>query len=253
MEIALVSNDALPVEDFAYYWRACAIQLTRDFWPAWRNHLPVPAAANWPVVGYTKTTNLTAETYHPIVCVKDIDDPGTLGDHSGFRDVGVAFGRWRPDSTVASHEVMELAADPYCDVWKPFGDDGSVEACEVSDRTQFDHYAIDVDIAGDVRTVMVSNFLYPAAFGIGNGTKYDHMGLLSSPQENRGYAIVRRPGGAIDYVFASTYTEAQKQAIYAKASQPLSRTAQRIAKAAGEAAKRASDATTEMMRRKRGG
>lgn len=236
MEIALLRMDAMPPADFAFLAGACAIQLEKHIMPIWGPYLQVEPDIHWPVVAYDHQHNLKPGFHHPLICVGKIDDPGILGDHSGMRATNTAFGRFKPDSTVASHECGEMRADPFCSWWVPIpGRDGDVEACEISDRVEGDTYPIDVTIGNETRAIQVSNWLYPEAFGIvthrtisdGFRRQYDHMGLLTRPEENRGYRIVRHPDGSIENEFADQMGAAARERVIAKLGDPRSRAAQR--------------------------
>lgn len=211
-EIALVNAaGAWDPADFAFAAEAAQIQLVRDFEPAWRGFLPQPDE-EMVVVGYTRTDDMAPGSFFAIEVLAALDDPGVLGDHSGIAELDQAFGRTLPDSTVASHEVLEMRADRYADRWVRLPS-GIVVALEVCDPTENDTYEIAVTIAGQTRQVAVQNFVYPAWFGEDAGEKYDHMGLCKAPGENRGYLIVENADGTTSNVFADSMPEARKEQI----------------------------------------
>lgn len=145
------------------------------------------------------------------------DQAGYLGWHDVMKN-GVAFGRafWGPVkdsggtllegadslSAVISHEALEMLGNPYVN-WGAFMPDGDIDAMELADRTQGDHY----DIGG----VTVSNFLGPRAFRDGIGP-YDYLQLLKSPWEVRpgGYAIRMKPSGEVYNVWGEAVPEWKK-------------------------------------------
>lgn len=231
-ELAFINPGVMDAESFAFAWRACAIQWREHIVPAWRGFLPVPATERYPVSGFTDSSQLVPGSHWPLQIVKSTGDPGVLGDHTGLRALWRAFGRSIPDSVTMSHE-LEMGVDPFLDAWAPMPGTDDMEAVEICDRVQFDSYPITVDIGGQKRDVMVSNFLYPAAFGYesedGHG-RLDHMNLLTSPADNRGYRIVRRADGRIENHFARSLTVEQCDGIAFKSTRdPMSRTARRFA------------------------
>ncbi len=156
-----------------------------------------------------------------------LDRPGFLGDHAGIALTDTAFGRSLPDPVTMSHEALELAADPYGDRWVRL-QDGTVVAFEVADMVERDTYMIAVTIGGETRDVAVSNFAYPAWFGMATPwARYDHMGLCSGPGENRGYLIIANEDGSTTNVFARTASEGYKASVMGKLLRP-SRTSQRF-------------------------
>lgn len=96
-------------------------------------------------------------------------------------------------STTASHEVLELLADPDMSLYVlVFGSGGShLYAYEVCDPVQDDRHAYTID------RVRVSDFLYPAWFESFRGrrsTRFDHAGACDRPLQilAGGYATVTR-------------------------------------------------------------
>lgn len=116
------------------------------------------------------------------------DQPGALGYHDETPDGlpcakvfplldagdGVAW------SVTASHEILELLADPLLGVCFQ-SPDGRVWAGEVCDAVEADHYEID--------GVAVSNFVLPSYFQPPKNVKrFDFLGLCTEP-------LQIRPGG----------------------------------------------------------
>lgn len=214
-EICLINAaGAWDPADFAFAAEAAQIQLKRDFEPAWRGFLPQPDE-EMVVVGYTRTEDMAPGSFFAIEVLAALDDPGTLGDHGGIAELDQAFGRTLPDSTVATHEVLEMRADRYGDRWVRLPS-GIVCALEVADPVEDDTYEIEATVGHVTRSVKVSNFVYPAWFGEGAGQKYDHMGLCKSPGENRGYLIVENADGTTSNVFADRMPEERKDLIEAR-------------------------------------
>lgn len=196
-EVVFINPGVMDATDFAFAWRAVAKQVRDHFLPAWSGHLYVWDAANWPVSGFTDAKDLVPGSHFPIQVVASTGEPGILGDHTGLRVLWKAFGRTTPDPVTMSHEALELLGNPFLDFWVPWIDPAMMEAGEMVDRVEHDWYPVSVTIGGETRSVPVSNFLYPAAFGLAPGPRYDHMELLASRFENRGYAILRDSAGRV--------------------------------------------------------
>lgn len=227
-EIAFIRNGCMDAADFAFAWRAVAIQFERHFLPAWRGFLRVPEAAEWTISGYAEATQLIPGSHFPVLCVKSTGDAAVLGDHTGLKELWRAFGRSKPDPVTFSHEGLELPGDPWVNWWIKIPGTDDYEAGEVVDRVEGDTYTIEVDIAGEKRIVPVSNFLLPAAFGMGAGMPpYDWLGLLERPDQNRGYRIVRKADGSVVNEFAARGRDFAA-AVESKRLDPLSRTARRF-------------------------
>ncbi|MDQ1519474.1 MAG: hypothetical protein QOI55_547, partial [Actinomycetota bacterium] len=143
------------------------------------------------------------------VFARDIlDNDGTWTD--GANSVSVA----------ASHEVVELLADPVCNHYVD-GLDGYMYALEVADPTEGDSYTI-----GDVA---VSNFVYPEywnPWAKHENTKFDHLDLITRPFEVRenGYAV-RYRGEKEDTIWGPAYP---KWRIKMKTTKPHRRTRIRL-------------------------
>jgi len=224
-EIALVnSTGAMDPATFAFTAEAIRIQIERDFLPAWRDYMPVKRPLT--VVGYNSTKDLAPGSFSPIVVKALLDRQGVLGDHVGTSDGDVASGRSLPLSHVMSHEALELACDPYTDRWLRLPS-GMVVALEICDMVENDTYAIEASIAGQTRSVSVSNFAHPAWFGEGIG-RLDQMGLCTLPEENRGYLIVRNGDGSTSNVFAATASAAYRARVEKKAQLAQTRTTERL-------------------------
>ena len=226
-EIAFINGaDAQDAVDFAFTVEAMRIQFSRDFLPHWSGFLPIPRQLV--VTGYDSATNLAPGSFWPIEVVADLNDPSILGDHGGFEATGTAWGRSLPRSHTESHELLEMAGDPFSNRWVRLPS-GTVVALEVADPVQSDSYWINATVAGQTRRIEVSNFVLPAWFGEGRG-QLDFLNKCSLAGENRGYVIVQGPDGTTSNVFASTSIEAQRAEIVAKQENPLTRVARRLAR-----------------------
>ena len=142
----------------------------------------------------------------PLYFVGKLDDPEALAYHT--TDAGFAVGYVGRDiilenggtytsgasslSAAASHELLELLADAFCDFYAlltarlaslriaKLGDEDALVALEVADPVQGDAYG-DLAPGG----VAVSNFVTPEWFRDGESfvVGFDHMGNLSFPGE----------------------------------------------------------------------
>lgn len=127
-----------------------------------------------------------------------LDVPGALGFHDDV--LGVIFSRVMsgPGWTVTlSHEILEETLNPTCEDFAPFND-GREQAREACDRVEGDTYRIG--------TVLVSNFLLPAAFEADSAGPWDKLVQLKKwdGMTGGGYVIVRSPDGSETDVFADT-------------------------------------------------
>lgn len=150
-------------------------------------------------------TNTPPRSARVIALVDTADDPEALGYHTEVGAIQSGVVGCKPEldqgarpltgpysvSSVLSHEVLEMAVDPRCNLWADTGK-GFLVAYEVGDPVQSDHY----DIGG----VTVSNFVYPAWFdpNTPRGTKLDRLGTLRTPftMSKGGYWIQMRNGQA---------------------------------------------------------
>jgi hypothetical protein len=167
---------------------ALNVQVNRDFTKAWGVDCVVqaipkgkkPPAGSWWLVLLDNSDVADALGYHDLT-----NENLPLGKVfvETSRSVGDAW------SVTASHELLEMLADPY--LWDTVGpySGGKLYAKEVCDPCEAQEYDID--------GVKVSDFVYPAYFGTGPGTKLNHMA------QNGGQAITKPltllPGGYLSY------------------------------------------------------
>lgn len=200
MKIAVVNKSTLVSEaDAKLMTKAVALQVRRDFAPAWEIKVPR--------VKYAKTDVDLAPDYLRVVLFDDSDAAGALGYHDDGPDgrpyarvfcrdsikySGVLQGVYSV-AVVLSHEVLELIGDPQVNLWAD-APNGVSYAYEVCDPVQGDSY--DVDVNGVA--VSVSNFVTPAWFdGIPvPGSKFDQLGKVdgSFKMADGGYTISRSHG-----------------------------------------------------------
>lgn len=129
-------------------------------------------------------------------------------------------------TVAASHELVEMLADPLCVCYATSSDPQTLYALEPADATEDD------SLAFEVQGFKMSNFCYPAWFDVTAasrpGTKFDHLGVITRPFEihSGGYAITLK-GGAYDQIFGST----SKAAAFAKEDRRGHRSEVRAARA----------------------
>jgi hypothetical protein len=173
--------------------KALTIQVERDFAPAWG------------VRPRRVTVGGRGDKLHLFDSSGQADDYGWhIVDDNGdpyahvFADVSIRAGStWVGGSdaisVTASHEVLEMLADPaaneYC-----FDGFHSLWSREVCDAVQSNAYRI---VAGGMR-VAVSNFVLPAFFNPWSDGPYDYLGVLDEPFSlaRGGYAVLERAGGS---------------------------------------------------------
>ena len=98
-------------------------------------------------------------------------------------------------ASAASHEALEMAADPAVNLWFPTARIPKI-ALECCDPAQGDTYDID--------GVDVSDFVLPAWFDLASSGPFDQLRLCTAAQQVRpgGYSILQAPDGTTSDVFA---------------------------------------------------
>lgn len=194
------------------------------------------------VIFYADPTQVPAGSY-VIGIFQDADQPGALGYHTedqnssgGVSVYGKVFtsvtlsqpgaqvlGGLVSLTSVLSHEVLELIADPHVNSWCDT-DSNILVALEVCDPVESDVYF------GKPSGTTVSNFVLPAWFDAQNARgPFDHLGRLTGPfSMTKGGYLIERAGGPEQQAVArygDDYPEWRKPG---KLS-PFARTAQRLA------------------------
>jgi len=196
---AQVKHEELSTSDAEAWCEAANVYVREEVWDAWGAVLN----RNPPnFIYYGRGLNLPMslpEGPAGILVIKSKSpDPSTGGFHYvlGKMPAGRSYlSSSGPDETFC-HEAGEMAVNPLLNLWYP-GPKGYDYSGEVNDPVQGPDYKKTVKVFGRSLEVVCPNFVYPAYFGIGNGTKYDHMGVLKAPFSLTpgGYQIARLVNG----------------------------------------------------------
>jgi hypothetical protein len=198
MQFAVVNRSkSLDSRDVEFMVVACQAQAV-EFCTA--IGLDPPAAAL-----YSDVSKLPLDDVWICEITDSLDEPGALGYHSEFgnRPFIRVLAQGPQTSITLSHEFLELLGDPTCDRWAKRGD-GTEVAVEVCDPVEGDSYPQLAEVAGEGRTVEVSNYVLGSWFDPAGVEPYDRMGNLSAPfgMTTGGYMVVLDRGGNETEVFA---------------------------------------------------
>jgi len=198
VEFAVVnSSKHLADRDVEFMVAACQAQAV-EFCRAWM--LDPPAAAL-----YRSLDGLPADDIYVVGIVDDLDEPGALGYHAdvGDRPCIRVLAQGPQTSVTLSHEFLELLFDPTCDRWVPKGD-GTEIAAEVCDPVEGDSYPVLAEVAGEGRTVELSDYVLPPYFDRTQQGPTSRTGLPLEPFGIRagGYQVVLGRDGKETDVFA---------------------------------------------------
>lgn len=226
MQFAVVnSSKALSSSDVEFFVVACAQQLV-EFAAAW-NIDP------WAAAFYSDVTNLPQDDIVIAWIVDALDEPDALGYHSvfGSRPYVKVLAQGPATSVTLSHEFLETIADPTADRWMPKGD-GTEVAVEVCDPVEGDVYPQVAEVAGEGRTVDVSDYVLPPYFdrSLSGATSRTGLPLVPFGIRPGGYQVVLGRDGNESQVFA--HIRACGDGIYAAAAKrrrPDSRLSRRLA------------------------
>jgi hypothetical protein len=155
--------------------KAIQVQITRDFFPVWGINAQLDlydvhrSFDQWQLVFLDDADQANALGYHSLT------SEGMPLARVFVRTTMEAGLRW---SVVASHEILEILVDPYCEL-TAFNQDtentGIMLAYEVCDP-------VESDITGyDIGEIRVSNFVLPTWFQPGHTGLVDFLGQLSGP------------------------------------------------------------------------
>ena len=225
MEISFSSeHSSISQRNLAFQAMAVDIQMRRDFAPAW-------GFEPWPCSAYLSITGLDKSLYHPVFFMDNIGD-NALGFHDDL--LNYIYSRVMTpvdpnDASTASHEAVEMRADPDCSLYAMMAD-GREVAVETGDPVEADSYVIPVTLVGETRGIWVSNFVLPSYFIPDSPGPWDHLGQLTGSAPHMtpgGYVILRDPAsGEVSNVFAD---RRGARSLSMKRGDPLSRTGRRLA------------------------
>lgn len=202
-QIAVVDlSTMVSPSDLLDIWIACVKQLREEACPAWK--IPVPNCS------FVNSESEAPAGFELIVMADTSDTAGAAGYHDvtpAGRPYAKAFFDGGVPSVTLSHELLEMAWDPYCNLYLP-SPDGFGYAREACDAVEADTYQID--------GITVSDFVYDAFFDAESAGPYDRLGLITKPFETRpgGYQI--RDSG--EPVWGAGYPEHKKALKRHKAS-----------------------------------
>lgn len=216
MLIAVLNRSGLVSEAQAVAMtHAVSKQIRHDAAPAWEARAPH-------VHYFTDIVNVPNDA--AIVTIRDSAEvPGALGDHDqddAGRPRGEVLVRPILDnggsvlgnadvtvSSVLSHEVLELWADPYIVTWDQ-GWDGTLWARELCDAVESDSYYLETRSS---EVVLVSNFLLREWFTSDpprGTTHFDWLGKLNAPfSMTPGGYVIKMTGGVVSQEFGAEYPE----------------------------------------------
>jgi hypothetical protein len=198
MQFAVVnSSKSLDSRDVEFMVAACQAQAV-EFCAA--IGLDAPAAAL-----YSDVSKLPVDDVWIVEITDSLDEPGALGYHSDVsnRPFIRVLAQGPQTSITLSHEFLELLGDPTCDRWAKRGD-GTEVAVEVADPVEGDSYPVLAEVAGEGRTVEVSNYVLGSWFDPAGTAPFDRLGRLTAPftMTPGGYMVVLDRGGNESEVFA---------------------------------------------------
>lgn len=198
MQFAVLnSSKTLDDRDVEFMVAACQAQAV-EFCAAWS--LDPPAAAL-----YSDVSQLPVDDVYIVEITDTLDEPGALGYHAdvGDRPYIRVLAQGPATSITLSHEFLELLGDPTCDRWATRGD-GTEVAVEVCDPVQGDSYPVVAEVAGEGRTVEVSDYVLPPYFNRSQTGPTSRTGLPLAPFGLRagGYQVVLGRDGNETEVFA---------------------------------------------------
>lgn len=197
MHHAVLDLSDVTTKDVVFAVEAINRQLREHWAPAYEVEPPVVAV-------YRSVTELPAGALC-VVVITDSVPPGELGDHDALRTARVLF-RSNPNWVQTfSHEILEMAGNLDCNLWLPHPSrPGFKLAREMCDPCQAGQYPVTVEILGESRTLMVSDFCMPGYWVHGAPPPYNYLDTMEAPGEvlPGGYQIVRTLDGSIDYLNA---------------------------------------------------
>jgi len=178
---------------------ALNIQVHEHFSPVWGVNADICLVDNIPFDDQYGVPNLTGcSDWWWLVLADTSDVASQFGYHATTTEdkpLGIVFVQTAMDHNVAwtvtaSHELLEMLADPWLD--RNFARGNDIYACDICDPCQQDSYWIPLDNTNGVK---VSDFVYPAWFGnsskeANQANRYDYLEMITQP-------FHLRPGGYI--------------------------------------------------------
>lgn len=189
--IVVVNHSRSAANDDVAFWTEAARLQLEDVARVWG--LPPPG------IFFAGSQTETPATECGVIGI--VDDDGNA-DSAGYHSVVgrlnfglVDMSQALIPSRTLSHEAIELIVNPKLDWWVP-DPTGRLIAVEACDPVQRSDYEMLVDVMGFLKTVVVSNWVTPAWFGLQKGSRMDWLTRLLSPfqLELGGYAIAQENG-----------------------------------------------------------
>jgi hypothetical protein len=176
--VAVINGSSLVTDaQLALVVAALQIQVTRDFAPIWGVHakltqIPtgqVPPPTSWWLSILDTSDTAGALGYH------DITPTGLPLGKVFVKTTQDAGDQW---SVTASHEILEMLADPeinLCVFNQSSNSAGRIYAMEVGDPCESDQFGYTIN------GVLVSDFITPAWFGTGSTGPFDFQSHITTP------------------------------------------------------------------------
>ena len=195
--IAVYSRASAPLGiDLAAFVAALNGYVANAIEPAWNVSAELHLT-DWPVKGSWG-----------MVFLDNADAPGALAYHDEEQNLPLAkvfvdtVRQAGASLTVAaSHELVEMLVDPFCDCYAVTHDPQTLMAYEAADPVEDD--SLGFPVAG----FTMSDFVYPAWFDATRApgsTRFDHRGVLDHPfQVHPGGYVITLTNGAVNETFGS--------------------------------------------------
>jgi hypothetical protein len=189
VDIAVVNRSTVwPDAEAALVTAALGIQVNNHFAPAWGLNA---------MLTFVGTQETAPATHWWLTLLDNSDQAGALGYHemtAAGLPLGKAFlkttiGDKQSPSVCASHELLEMLADPWISDLVMSGDGSRLYAHEVCDACEADEFGYQIN------GILVSDFVVPTWFeGWRTTGHFDHMGHLTTGP------FTLLPGGYIGYM-----------------------------------------------------
>lgn len=211
-------TDFIDDEDLLFFEKALAIQL-REAAEAY--------GLDPPGVTFTGTTALVSSVEAAGMDFMDEDGlDGAVAHHGYYAGFPWALVGCRETSSwtlAGSHEGLEYLCNLRLDQWIA-GPRGTRWTKEIVDPVESDMYAVQVEINGRARRVMMSNYVLPAYWREGSDGPWDRLGILRGPFTIApgGYAVVESDEGEIvEYGSSARHPAGKRRAVASRAAQVM--------------------------------